>query len=73
MSEYPGYTIDRIRKTVTREQMVLLASKATRRKQMEYRILGKLHGIKIAPSGLDTDGAVSIEEALDRGALKGGF
>lgn len=72
MSEYPGYTIERIRMTVTREQLALMARKAARRKQQEYRILGRLHGINMAPAGLDTDGAISIEEALDRG-MGGGF
>lgn len=51
---------------MTRAQQVLLSSKIQKRQVEYYKFQAKLHD-KYKPRGLDKEGAISIEEMLDKG------
>jgi hypothetical protein len=66
MNQY-GYTPDYIASSLTKEQIFLFKRRAETRLLNEKKTEARLHGFKIKTSGLDLDGAKSIESYLDSG------
>lgn len=49
--------------TLTKEQIFLFSDKIERRESEHYKFITKVHGV-YKPQGLDTDGAIPIENVL---------
>jgi len=62
MSEY-GYSVEYIRK-MTRAQIFMFLEKISDRKGEDYKFHAKIHGA-YKEKGLNTDGAIPIEDILD--------
>jgi hypothetical protein len=54
---------------MTREQMVMFATRSAKRKEGQLKFEAAIHGAKLKGRGLDTDDAQPIEELLDSGSM----
>jgi hypothetical protein len=67
MSEYNISFLDI--QELTREQIFLMKDKIESRLIQERKFQAKLHGGEMKTNGLDTDGAIPIETAIDKGII----
>lgn len=49
--------------TLTKEQIFLFSDKINHRESEHYKFITKVHGV-YKPQGLDTDGAIAIEDMM---------
>ena len=68
MHEY-GYTHEYIATKMTREQIVMFATRSAKRKESQLKFDAAIHGAKLKSKGLDLDDAKPIEELIDSGTM----
>jgi hypothetical protein len=67
MHQY-GWTLQYIF-SLTKEQMILFHKAASKRINIENKFLANINGANIESNTLDVDGAIPIENVLERGAF----